>query len=653
MVQNIDQADNILIMEKCLKSQLRPDWDIRTNWKFGNQSVDIVAAHPTVGLAIFKVATLPTKYSFEERDAIWKAKSSNNQDYEFDLLADPREEIQGWSEEVVTLINSSLPNEYQDYILFGLIIFQSGQMTRKNMNHLAKIFAKKIGKIKIRCELINEVSDLNGIATRLIPADKESASKRIPENLWKRIQKEIMGDPFLIIGDLPPPMNDFDREQMKFMQRVELESLSRLRGSAGSGKSTVIARLAADAVLKEKKVLIVARNKSMATYLRDRVRRYVVQNSTSDIEQKNLMQRFNRSAIVTHQEDWWKLVFTNSGFLTESNKLYTNDILVSEKSKSLIRARFELMKSAESEKCQDELLELIKSTESRMRLEELAVEKNQLELLATAIERLHRFNYSGLVFDLVVIDEAQNMLVENWNLLKSMVRDAQGKLVVVADPTQSLYGQRPWTDKSMAGFRGPWSKLSGSHRLPANCVKLIHQFNEAFPCLEEAILPEFPTELNFFPDAKLLRVVRSSDQNVLPSDAVANAVIYMRDHEGFPPYEIAFLVPGNDRGFMVVKRLSKQDRNVVTTTTFNKETRHEFGNGLGIRGSTVHSFAGWESPCVILDLDVWEGTKDPNALIYSALTRVRKRRAGSALVVIDGNNRYSEFFRQHTQLIEI
>ena len=171
--------------------------------------------------------------------------------------------------------------------------------------------------------------------------------------------------------------------------------------------------------------------------------------------------------------------------------------------------------------------------------------------------------------------------------------------------------------------------------------------------MEEAILPEFPKELDFFPDAKLLRVVRSTHPDVFPADAIADAVVYMRDQEGFSPFEIAFLVPGNERGFMVVKRLLEQDRDVKTTTSFNEETRHELGIGMGIRGSTVHSFAGWESPCVILDLDVWKGFKDPNSLIYSALTRVRKRRAGSALVVIDGENQYSEFFKQHTQTIKI
>lgn len=621
MGQKIDQASNIQIIEKCLKSELRPDWDIQSNWKFGNKVVDIVAAHPMVGLAIFKVVTLPPEYVFKDRDAVWSADPFGEQEYEWDLLADPREEIKGWIEEAEKLIQSSLPNRYQNYIVSGLIVFQTGENGTKNMEHLKKRFEKNIEKTKVRCELIAEVSHLNAVATKLIPADQESSLKIVPENLWKRIQTEIMGDPFLIIGELPPPMNDFDGEQIKFMLKVESESLSRLRGPAGSGKSTVVARLAADAVLQEKTVLIVTRNKSMAMYLRDRIRRYVLGESTGDDERRNLIRRSNLLATITHQEAWWRMVFESTGFLEKSSSLYIKDIATAE--------------------------------ESKQHKDELAVEQNQLKLLRSAIDRQNRFDHSSSVFDLVVIDEAQNMLVENYEVLKTMVRDDEGKVIVVADPTQSLYGQRPWTDKKMPGFRGPWSKLSGSHRLPSNCVELVHKFNIAFPSLEEAILPEFPNELDFFPDAKLLRIVRSSHSDVIPADAVADAVVYMRDHEEFAPYEIAFLVPGNKRGFMVVKRLLKHDPDIETTTSFNPDTRHELGIGLGVRGSTVHSFAGWESPCVILDLDVWEGMSDPNSIIYSALTRVRKRRAGSALVVIDGENQYSDFFKQHTQTIEI
>lgn len=649
----VDQTENIRVLEECLKKQLRPGWDIRANWKFGNLCVDIVAVHPTVGLVIFKVATLPAEYSFEERDASLHVTSSSQQEYNVDLLADPREEIRGWTEDVETLVQSSLPNRFQNYVLPALIVFQSGEKAKKNMDHLAKTFRKKVGKIKVRCELIDQTSKLIGIATRLIPADKEVAADDVPEQLWKRIQKEIMGDPLLIVGELPPPMNDFDGEQVKFMQRVEVESLSRLRGPAGSGKSTVIARLAADSVLQEKKVLIVARNKSMATYLRDRIRRYVVQSSTSDDELRSLLTRCNRLAIVTHQEDWWKMVFLHTGFLSKSNKQYVNDIQKSEKVEKLIIGQYKSLKSAESEEHARELLDLIRSAESQKRAYDLAIEKNQLELLKSAIERLQKFNHTELIFDFVIIDEAQNMLVENWNVMKTMVSKDVGKVVVVADPSQSLYGQRPWTNKSMPGFRGPWSKLSGSHRLPINCVELVHDFNKAFPSVGEVVLPEFPTELDFFPDAKLLRIAKSSTPGAIPADAIADAVFYMRDHGGFAPYEIVFLVPSNHRGFMVVNKLLARDPEIKITTSFNRETRHELGIGMGVRGSTIHSFAGWESPCVILDLGVATATEDPNTQIYSALTRVRKRKAGSALVVIDRENQYSEFFKQRTQTLEV
>ena len=88
----------------------------------------------------------------------------------------------------------------------------------------------------------------------------------------------------------------------------------------------------------------------------------------------------------------------------------------------------------------------------------------------------------------------------------------------------------------------------------------------------------------------------------------------MRDIEMYQPYDIAFLVGSNPRGFKVVRNLLEFDANIETTTSFNKATRSELGFGLGVRGSTVHSFAGWESPCLLIDLDVPEILESPTAI---------------------------------------
>ena len=102
-----------------------------------------------------------------------------------------------------------------------------------------------------------------------------------------------------------------------------------------------------------------------------------------------------------------------------------------------------------------------------------------------------------------------------------------------------------------------------------------------------------------------------------------------------------------------IRNLMEFDANIETTTSFNKATRSELGFGLGVRGSTVHSFAGWESPCLIIDLDVPEILESPNAIVYSALTRIRKRMAGSSLVFVCGEDRYSEFFRKRTKKLDV
>ena len=127
----------------------------------------------------------------------------------------------------------------------------------------------------------------------------------------------------------------------------------------------------------------------------------------------------------------------------------------------------------------------------------------------------------------------------------------------------------------------------------------------------------------------------------------------MRDIEGYKPNEIAFLVSRNKRGFEVVKKIRKLDPTLETTTSFNKFTRYELGLGLGVRGSTVHSFAGWESPCLIIDLDISDKIEGHNSIIYSAITRIRKRSAGSDVVFIFGDNDFSRFFQKFTKQLPL
>ena len=631
MDEFLDQAPNIDALSACLREQLGGDWVVNTFWEFESIKVDIIATHPAKGLAIFRVVTLPNEYIFSDRNK-WTVKNDDeiegpsssvlpDEDGESQTMADPREQIEYWREQVQSLLESSAPNSYKRYLTFALVVFQNGSNAQKNLERLKKR-THYAHNVKIRSELIESSEAFREISNRLIPESGSTGAKGLPEKMWIKIQTLILGDPSLIIEQLPPPMNDFDAEQIRFIQRVGKSTYSRLSGPAGSGKTTVVARLAADAVLRGERVLVVSRNKSICPLIQARVRRYVIDIAKDKQEQHDLIRKADKYSTIMHQEAWWKSVFAESGYLDASNWHYHWDIEHARESKS--------------------------------KDDERQVEVNQLVLLKKALDRLTRWKNEAFRYDLVVIDEAQNILVENWEAMKMTLRSEESRAVVVADPSQSLYGDRPWTDVRMPGFVGPWSKLSGSHRIPSNCVSLIRDFAEFFPPGDDVSLPQMPMQDDlFFPDANLWHVVPENIEKGWQAELITRCVIYMRDIEMFEPYEIAFLVANNERGKMVNKRLRKIDESLETTTSFNKATRAEFGLGMGVRGSTVHSFAGWESPCLIVDLEAPDHLESPNQVIYSAITRIRKRMGGSALVFVCGDDRYSDFFRQRTQKLSV
>jgi len=183
----LDQTPNIELISSHLGDQLGGEWSVTSFWKFENITVDVIATHPVKGLAIFRVITLPDEFLLPELERELENHGSRNEDsvspitYSFEdvgLLADPREQIDFWRDQVQQLLESSAPNEYKQYLSFGLIIFQSGSNAEKNLEYLKKQ-THYAQNVRIRTELIQNDAALSGIANRLIPAN-EDAQARMP-----------------------------------------------------------------------------------------------------------------------------------------------------------------------------------------------------------------------------------------------------------------------------------------------------------------------------------------------------------------------------------------------------------------------------------------------------------------------------------------
>ena len=103
---------------------------------------------------------------------------------------------------------------------------------------------------------------------------------------------------------------------------------------------------------------------------------------------------------------------------------------------------------------------------------------------------------------------------------------------------------------------------------------------------------------------------------------------------------------------MVVREL--RARGIPVTHTFNEVFRESFGTSDGVRGTTYHSYAGWESPCVIVDTEFAPlQLENSTGFLYSGLTRLAKRDAGSALIIVEAENKFRTFLKKYGERIAV
>jgi hypothetical protein len=339
---------------------------------------------------------------------------------------------------------------------------------------------------------------------------------------------------------------------------------------------------------------------------------FFINENVTDVEERVKNTRlFIEQTFITWQDRWWSRVCSATGFGKDRRRIYaqSNDLGQAQR--------------------------------------RMYVETRIPPLVLRGLETASRTPGSSLIYDVAIIDEAQNMLPENWDCLKVAADPANGTVVAVADPTQSMYGSRPWTDQRMKGFsNNPWRQMKASYRLPDDYLHFVSEFVRQFPPDEEIILP---TQVGDRALASSTMYRIAPPPGGYPRDAIAGAINYAIHTLNFLPHQIVFLVPTNERGIAVVRLLRNQG--IEVSHTFNEENRPSFGTTDEVRGSSFHSYAGWESPCVVLDTGFTEKQTNANSLFYSGLTRLARRDIGSAMIIVETDNQYRGLIRQYCEEI--
>lgn len=262
-------------------------------------------------------------------------------------------------------------------------------------------------------------------------------------------------------------------------------------------------------------------------------------------------------------------------------------------------------------------------------------------------------------WDAVLVDEGQDFQPEWWALLRESLKDG-GEMMLAADATQDLYGLRNrWTDIAMtgAGFRGRWIQLKGSYRIPRNLLEPLRDYAQAF-LPEGADLVDSPAddEPNLPYDDCHIRWVSCAEWEV--AQVTASEIEALPTRTGGPVLawaDIAFVTPDHDIGLHMLSHLppSLRVRHVFAPTKAEQRARKfAFWAGDGrIKGSTTHSYKGWESRAVVGAL-TRSRTLEDLASAYVSLSRVVRHLHGSYLTVVCSDEKLNRWAQEWFETIE-
>ena len=367
---------------------------------------------------------------------------------------------------------------------------------------------------------------------------------------------------------------EINNQQRRLATTRTSSGYRRLKGPAGSGKSLVLAARAAELANEGKEVLVSSFNITLLNYLRDLAARH-----------GNRRQVPKTRITYLNFHSWCKRVCIATGHEQEYKELWRNST------------------------------------------EDAVLETHMAQLVQQIYDQESQSTGSlPPVYDAILVDEGQDFRLNWWQTLRKAVKDG-GEMLLVADKTQNIYGTAgAWTEQAMvgAGFQGgPWAQLSTSYRLPPSIIE-----ETDIPPTQHAELDLYPTELRWVQ-------VHSSDATKACVDEVRRQMERLRVDTAIP--DITFLSGGAVGRELVEDYGRKSVRVVNTFDQRGDEQRRQklafFQGDARVKATTLHSFKGWEARHLVLYVENIASARD-RALLYTALTRLKRHVNGSVLTVV-------------------
>lgn len=387
--------------------------------------------------------------------------------------------------------------------------------------------------------------------------------------------------------------------------------MRRIKGPAGTGKSLALAARAAQLAMDGRSVLVLSYNITLLHYLRAFALRYPAPGKG-----------YTNRITWLHFHGWCRRVCEDLGLDAEYASLWR---------------RVADGPDPDTEGVDDVLMERLPALVAR----------------ALADPKADTSRY-----DAILVDEGQDFTLEWWNLIRRVL-NPNGEMLLTADETQDVYGRTgAWTDDRMsrAGFSGDWIRLDASYRLPAGLVPHLRTYVTTFLTRRRAESPvaahfqDAAEQLRFDLEPVTLRWLQVSPDEVA-SWAVGAALETPRLAKGGSVAfaDVTLLVARHGLGLECVGLLERRGIHPIHVFGADQQTQRAlklafFLHAPQVRACTVHSFKGWESRALVVCIDRFK-TQEDRALVYVALSRLKRHSAGSYLTVVCGARELEEYGR--------
>lgn len=616
---------------------LDPPWELYVQPRLNTIHPDVVVLHPTLGVGVYEVKDWrPGARELRAETDVLKAY--NPETGVWYVSDNPIDQVDNYRRalmDIYSTIRVTYGAQAHKVVTAGAVLTHYPAKDARQLLHRYIRTVDTQGEASQYFRIVGKEDLEDGDLRAILPVAVDRQLAPRARGSWHAELRRQLEEP-VVTAQMREPL-ELDSDKRLFVANRDGSKYRRVGGAAGTGKSVLLASVAAQAALDGRQVAVLCFNITLRHYLRDLAVRYRPRGAPTHESAERTAKAVRSNVTFMYLHEWCEQVCAQTGRAKKLRKLF-----------------------GENDEAGAYPVEAVKA------------------LVAEAIDEALGDPQPGLRrFDVICIDEGQDLDLDWWDLVRRTLAP-DGHAVLAADQTQGLYGaETRWTDEAMsgAGFRGRWTTLKGSHRLPDSLIDPLTDFCERF--LEDGDHEVRPPERVAQRELDVFEVSWLQVSEAAFEDQLAKAVTAVPKRHRLAPADVTFLVADHALGLACIDQVSlsldetQPDSvgmfNHVFGTTPEERRRKKlafWGGKGGTKGSTVHSFKGWESRCVIVGINPPAdlGTeRSPRGVpgserladeaaqragVYVALTRVSRSPSGSVLHVVCADESYAGWAQQ-------